>query len=156
LIQINQEFKSFKEEVLEIIEKEIRSKSTAKVPINQRKVKSSIGIRPVTQTKPQLTEQSQKVTNNPNLLEKGKISNFDKALSNRQHSSHLLNANKKKKQAEEEFMRIEILKRNIEYEKECIRKINEADMLANELGVMKAYTAYKIEVISINSRKRIF
>jgi hypothetical protein len=156
LIQINQEFKSLKEEVLEIIEKEIRSKSTAKVPINQRKVKSSIGIRPLTQTKPQLTEQSQKVTDNPNLLEKGKISNFDKALSKRQHSSHLFNAYKKKKQAEEEFMRIEILKRNIEYEKECIRKMNEADMLANELGVMKAYTAYKIEVISINSRKRIF
>jgi hypothetical protein len=148
LVQINKEFKSLKEEVLEIIEKEIRSKSTAKGPAGQRKVKSSIGPRPSSKTGVQQpTEQTQRVTDNTNPSAYRRISKFDTdKLPKRQHSSHLFSTYKKKKQAEEEFMRIEILKRNIEYEKECIRKMNEADMLANELGIMKAYTAYKIEV----------
>jgi hypothetical protein len=149
MTKINDEFKSLKEEVLEIIEKEIRSKSTAKIPSNLRKVKSSTGMsRPI----PTDGRQSSKPTQNTQSSAGGRVTKFDNngggtfSAMRRGNSSYLVNTYKKKKQAEEEIMRLEILKRNKEYEKECIRKMSEANTMAEELNVMKAYTAYRFEV----------
>ena len=51
----------------------------------------------------------------------------------------------KKKQAEEEMLRVTLEKRNKENEKEFLRKITEANQICQDLNIQKAFSAF-IEV----------
>lgn len=52
----------------------------------------------------------------------------------------------KKKLAEEEKLRITIEKRNKEFEKDCIKKMTEANQLSEELGKNLAFSAFTSDV----------
>lgn len=148
--KINEEFASLKNDVFDIVEKVSRTKSSMKM---KRTVISAVD------------QNSKKILKNPNadlrplsninMLKNNLIPDhkFDKKntqprikpASAYPNFKSFLKDTQKKKQAEEEIMRLAIEKRNRENEKDCIKKMSEANQYAEELGVPKSYSAYMDE-----------
>jgi hypothetical protein len=51
-----------------------------------------------------------------------------------------------KKKAEEEMVRLALERKNKEIERDCIQKMSQANIYAEELGIPKSYSAYKDDV----------
>jgi hypothetical protein len=128
IVDINQEFKNLKDEVLDIIEKEFRAKTSTK-PKPRLAHSSKPKLRPIT-TKTEI----KKITEiKPSEMNETKT-----------HKSYLANT-LKKRLAEEELLRLELEKRSREYEIESINKMDEANKITETLGRPYVYTAYKNE-----------
>lgn len=128
IIDINQEFKNLKDEVLEIIEKEFRAKTSTK-PVPRTSHSSKPKLRPIT-TKLDLKKQTEIKKSEPNET--------------KTHKSYIANT-MKKRQAEEELLRLEIEKRSRQFEIESIHKMDEANKICEALNRPYVYTAYKNE-----------
>ncbi len=59
---------------------------------------------------------------------------------------NLLEEKTRKRKAEDEIVKLALEKRNKEYERECIKKMSEANHIAEKVGIMKSYSAHLDEI----------
>lgn len=135
-MDINEEFKQMTNEIMDIVTKEAkRPKSIAKLQkrqilsgvdaVNQKGNKKN--VRPLTNA-----------VNNKNQIEINIKTKYTRANSSQKYLQQTL----MKKKAEEEMIKLAIEKKKKENERDCIKKMTEANNIAEDLGINKTYSAY--------------
>lgn len=83
------------------------------------------------------------ISTSGNITNRPKSSAVTKRM---QSAKSYLKENLKKQHLEKELIRLEIEKRNKEFERECLGKMHEANELCFKLNLQKSYSAYNDEV----------
>jgi hypothetical protein len=140
LVKINNEFKSIHDEVMQIVKKEEeRAASSKKVSLNSAHVRNVHNLRSGS-SKPKLgtviIRPNTTIQSKPNVYSTGEIEFKPHKM------TKFLVETTKKKQAEEEMLRVALEKRNKENEKEFLKKITEANQICQELNIQKAFSAF--------------
>jgi len=144
LYKINNEFKALQDEVMMIVKKEeVRAASSKKFTTNTVNNFRNLNSFRLFSTKSKLsTIQRPNTTaiNNKKVVPAIELKPVKMAK--------FLKETTKKKQAEEEMLRVTLEKRNKENEKEFLKKLTEANQICLELNIQKAFSAF-IEVFFI-------
>jgi hypothetical protein len=138
-IKINDEFKALNDEVSNILAKEARPKSTAKLAKINKNITSAnsktAGLKSPNTFKE--TKMMPATTYNINPS----INNTMNKIKPNSAVNHFRETMMKKK-AEEEMVRLAIERRNKEYQRECIEKMTDANIINDELDIPKSYSAF--------------
>jgi hypothetical protein len=134
--KLNEEFKQMTKEIMNIVTKETNTRNSSRPKPLQNK------IRPISSGKKSL--QSVKAPE----LNSAKSENKLNPLRPRSFIHETL----QKKKAEEHMIRLALEKRKRENERDCVKKMSEANEMAEHLGIPKYYSAFNDETESLICR----
>jgi len=137
MVKINDEFKAIHDEVMQIVKKEEeRAVSSKKISLNSAHVKNIHNLRSGSSKNRLLSAIQRPNTTKPNWYATGDIEFKPQKM------AKFMIETTKKKQAEEEMLRVALEKRNKENEKEFLKKITEANQICQDLNIAKAFSAF--------------
>lgn len=141
LLKINNEFKALQDEVMMIVKKEeVRAVSSKKYTTNTANNFRNLNSFRLFSTKSKLS-----TIQRPNTTAIENKKTVPRIELKPVKMAKFLKETTKKKQAEEEMLRVTLEKRNKENEKDFLRKLTEANQICLELNIPKAFSAF-IEV----------